>query len=260
MLYCPNFKGVLVAKNERGENMAIVPRCKSWYCSFCAQKNRERWGAVLLDFVNKNKGTGWCWGTLTAHEQSHESTGQYSLKNISRAWDRLMKRMKRKYGNFNYCRVYEKHASGAYHVHFIRSGQWDDLKKRKPVGKKPYNDSVWLRKTARSLGMGYMTHADNLTGDKTGVVVFYVLKYMTKMESADRESWGRVRRIQTSRGIKYMNLEKSEYEWTLKSGLYQHDIDLGGNLYYLLNEGRFLSLDDFNDDYVYPPDNDSEEK
>jgi len=218
--------------------------------------NRAKWAAVLIDYINNSK-TEWSWFTLTAHQNAHRTSdkGRYTLLNLQRAQDALMKRMRRNYGNFEYCRVYEKHKSGAYHLHAIRSGQFDDIvtrnrgKKDKGGVSREYNDSAWLRSTAKELGLGYMTHADNVPRGKAGVVAWYAVKYMTKFESTDFKG---VRRIQTSRGIKYN--QPSEYDWTIKSGLYLHDLKLGEQNYFLLNEGRELNLDDFDASHVWPPD------
>lgn len=257
MSYCPKFKGVLVSRNSDNKKIAVVASCKSWYCPRCAKQNRARWSAVLLDHINKSECKTWSWFTLTAHEKSHEASGEYSLKNIARMWDRLIKRMRRRYGKFEYCRVYERHQSGAYHLHCITGFHWDDLVDRNEnfPDREKMMDSPWLRSNARNLGVGYKTHADNIKSEKSGVVAFYVTKYMVKMDEKLKNSWGRVRRIQTSRGIKYNNLEKSEYVWSLKSGLYLNDVDLIHNeSYYLINEGRLLDLDDFEKHHVWPPD------
>lgn len=252
---CEKYKGALIGTHPNGKRVAAQVRCKSWYCPPCAAKNKERWTAVLLDYINSHHGGGWCWFTLTAHEKSHEESGEYSLYNLARSWDRLIKRMRRKFGKFEYCRIYEKHKSGAYHLHAIRSGEWGDLIKRNEGKDGEYSDSPWLRSNARNLGMGYMTHADNLESGKTALAIYYVIKYMICLEEQNRESWGRVRRIQTSRGIKYTSKhKKSEYVWEMKSGVYLKDLRLGHESIYLINEEKTLDLDYFDHNYVWPPD------
>lgn len=251
-LYCPNFLAALTTTNDKGQKIAVAGRCKQWSCKFCARKNREKWQAVLLDYINKSD-QDWCWFTLTSHRNAHKTSrrGVYSLLNIKNAWDRLTKRMRRKYGHFEYCRVYEKHKSGAFHLHCIRSGAWDDLTTRNRGKKSAYEDSKWLRKTAASLGMGYMTHADNIERKKRGVVVFYVAKYMVKLEGNGGDDWRGVRRIQTSRGIKYN--QPSENKWEFKSGLYERELLTDERTYYLVNEKRLLNWDDFDNDIAWPP-------
>lgn len=183
MDFCPNFSAVLLTETEDGQKLAVAGRCKMWDCEYCAKKNRAKWAAVLIDYVNKSE-TSWSWFTLTAHRNAHNSIdpAQYTLTNIKSAWDALMKRMKRKYGAFQYCRVYEKHKSGAFHVHAIRQYEFDDITTRNKGQENEYNDSDWLRKTATDLGLGYMTHADNIGRAKAGLVSWYVVKYMTKIE------------------------------------------------------------------------------
>lgn len=253
--FCPKMTGALIGTHSTGKRVATRVRCKSWYCPVCATQNKKQWTAVLLEYINTHLGTGWCWFTLTAHEDSHEETGEYSLLNLTRSWDRLIKRMKRKYGKFEYCRVYEEHKTGAYHLHAIRSGNWDDLIERNPGTDESYMDSPWLRKNARNLGQGYMTHADNLEAANSALAIYYVIKYMVKLNEQSKKGWGRVRRIQTSRGIKYKTASRSEYSWELKSGVYLRDLRFGRESIFLLNDGKTLDLDYFENEYVWPPDN-----
>lgn len=248
--YCPNYAAAFLTTTPDGKKLAVAGRCKQWTCAFCAEKNRAKWTAVLIDHVNKSKDS-WSWFTLTAHSSAHKSVNpaRYTLLNIRNAWDKLIKRMRRKYGKFEYCRVYEQHKSGAFHVHCIRQGVFDDIVVRNEGKENEYSDSVWLRSVAKELKLGYMTHADNIGRAKAGLVAFYVVKYMTKLESM--EDWHGVRRIQTSRGIKYNT--PSEYTWKIKSGLYLDDLNTSGDNWYLINEGRELNSDDFNETYVWPP-------
>lgn len=259
MTHCPNFTGVLSNIKDDGNHQVLVARCKSWYCQYCADLNRKRWMAVLLNHVFDSRvgGVNWSWFTLTANSNAHASEDtQASLRNISQSWGKLMKRLRRKYGKFEYCRVYEKHKSGHYHLHCMAGFWWDDLVARNKGKKSEYSDSRWLKATAKKLGMGYMTHAANIEGDKAGQVVSYVVKYMTKIEDCDRESWGRVRRIQTSRGIHYVT--PSADTWQMKSSLYLPDLAQSLTEHYeiiLLNEdSRILSFDDFLSSPYYPPD------
>jgi len=252
MRYCPHFKAALTTTTEDGQKIAVAGRCKQWSCPYCAKRNRDRWLAVLLDHINKSR-TSWSWFTLTAHRNAHRSNdnARYTLLNISRAWDRLIKRMRRKYGQFEYCRVYEHHKSGAYHLHAIRQYEWDDLTRRNVGKENEYSDSAWLRKTAANLGMGYMTHAENIGRAKAGVTAFYVVKYMTQLD--DKVAFSGVRRIQTSRGIKYGST--SEYTWDFKSGLYLDQLNLNSDdNFFLINEGRKLCTDDFETSHVWPSD------
>ena len=248
--YCPNFSAVLLTTTNEGINLAAAGRCKMWDCEFCAKKNSAKWAAVLIDFIRKS-GTSWSWFTLTARASAHKSVdpARYTLDNLKNAWDRLMKRMKRKFGKFEYCRVYEKHKSGAYHLHCIGQFHFDDIRTRNEGKPNAYKDSDWLRRQAVDLKLGYMTHADNIGRSKAGLVAWYVVKYMTKI---DKESFAGVRRIQTSRGIKYN--QQSDLVWKIKSGLYLEDLLLSDSDYYLINEGRTLSTDDFLTEYAWPPD------
>lgn len=252
---CKNFVGVLVAHTGE-KRLAAIARCKSWYCEECAKMNTKQWRAAITDYINKNPDKVWCFFTLTAHRNA--KTAEYSLKNIQRAWDRLIKRLKRKYGAFEYVRVYEKHQSGRYHLHAIASFHFGDIVRRNRGKKSEYTDSPTLRKIATNLGLGYMTSADDL--NIAFRAVSYATKYMTKQMQEDREEWGRVRRIQTSRGIKYKSEKASEYDWVLHSAIFLPDLQqsiLDGIPIILLNEdGRELTYDDFLNSNYYPTDGD----
>ena len=251
---CQNYTSALVSDNT-DKVLVIDARCKSWFCPECAKLNQKRWRAVLIDYINKHPDYVWCFFTLTAHEKAKDS--QYSLTNIRRAWDRLVKRLKRKYGKFQYVRVYEKHQSGRYHLHAIASFHFEDIVTRNRGKPTAYTDSPTLRKMARSLGLGYMTSADDLNAAIASVG--YVTKYMTKMFARDREAWGRIRRIQTSQDIHYTSPKsESEYQWKMVSAVFVKDF------YHYINQNKpvillshgsiELSTDHFLEYPYYPPD------
>jgi hypothetical protein len=253
---CKNFVGVLVSERETS-TLAAIARCKSWYCDECSVINRKRWRAVLYSYVNNHPDFTWCFFTLTAHKKAHNSVdpARYTLLNIQRAWDRLVKRMKRKFGRFEYVRAYEKHESGCYHLHAIATFHFDDITQRNEGTDDEYPDSNWLRENATNLGLGYMTSADNL---RVAIAsVGYVTKYMVKSLNRDRESWGRVRRIQTSRGIKYNEKNVTPGEaWELRPHLTLSDLDTAIKLcrpiILLSDGGKELSYDNFLLGDTYP--------
>lgn len=256
MNYCDNFNGVMISYDKsKNTTFLSVSRCKSWYCEYCAVKNKRRWRAVIIDAINRS-GKKWSWFTLTAKGNSHKApnSNKCTLDNLANNWDRFVKRLRRRYGSFSYVRVYEKHNSGNYHLHCLCSFWFDDIKTRRKGTDKEYNDSPELRKIATDCGYGYMTHADNIDGHG-GYVAGYITKYMTKMENEQREDFGRVRRIQTSRDIKYKSVN-TELEWRHMDAFYLDDMskELGlGHEVWNLNENRHMSFDDFESTNIYPP-------
>lgn len=252
---CPNFDVIFLSEiTADNERLISRGRCKMWTCEYCAEKNRIQWRAWLLAGVNAfPEGTLWSWFTLTAHSQKRKA--KRSLANIRIAWDTLLKRMKRKYGKFQYVRVFEKHIDGSYHVHCLANFHFDDLKIRKSKNGIRTSYSKWLSDNAAVLRLGYYTHADNVPGDKhAGYVVAYVTKYITKLSPEFDAELGRVRHIQTSLG--WLNAEfEADMTWTFRTGIYIDDI-ISADLFDItlrdINTAHKLSQDDFIDTYIYP--------
>lgn len=252
--YCPNFQSLLVGID--GEKLLIVrTRCKMWTCPHCATINQKMWRARIIQHISENNHLNWTWFTLTAHSKKR---GLASLASIRRAWDTLIKRMKRKYGKFQYCRVFERHLDGSYHLHAIASFHFNDIKERKSRSdgtKTKY--SVWLKKNASELKLGYYTHADDILTTHAGYIASYVTKYMTKLSDIAKEEYGRVRRIQVSQGwTKWQKDIGEKMVWQLEGGIFEQDLDNArrADVYYVdLNTGEKLSYDNFSEHIVYPP-------
>jgi len=252
MQYCPNFQMVLVAKTPQ-KIFVSRTRCKMWTCEYCASTNRSQWQARLIDHI-ENSDNDWSWFTLTAH--SKKRTSKASLENMRGSWDTLIKRAKRRYGKFAYCRVYEKHKSGAYHLHCIRSGHFGDIKTRTQRDGKKVLYSAWLSDTAKSLKLGYYTHASDLDrNDHGGYIASYVVKYLAKLSVETKSELGRVRHIQCSQNWPKLTEKSPELDWSLETGFYeldfwdaveakQHVVDI--------QTGERLTSDNFLDTYIYP--------
>jgi len=254
MLFCENFKAILIA-NDDDKKLITRTRCKMWSCDYCAEKNRSIWRAKIINGINV-RGGQWCWFTLTAHGKQRSPDA--SLKNLRNAWDKLIKRMKRKYGKFAYVRVYEEHKDGAYHCHAIGSFNFDDIAVRTSTDGETTTYSRWLAKTAKNLKIGYYTHAANIELDvnhHAGYVAAYVTKYIVKLSPQFRETLGRVRHIQTSQGWPKKQ-DENELEWMLKTGYYDADFanDMRDGIRVIDTQtGEIITSDNFIDNYVYPP-------
>jgi len=256
MEYCPNLKMIAIADTPRNGQRAFVRlRCKMWTCEYCAAINRIQWRAKLIHHIHATQGD-WSWFTLTAHRYARGE--QKSLNNLRGAWDSLMKRMKRKYGNFSYARIYEKHQDGSYHIHAISSFAFQDILWRTDsiTGDKT-SYSRGLKKIAEQLSLGYYTHAANIeTGElHSGYVASYITKYIVKLTPEIKSEFGRVRHIQTSQNWIVKEF-KTEDSWQLSHGIYYDDI-IGAmdDKYALLDvqKDHIVTLDDLETSYIYPP-------
>jgi len=251
-LFCENFKALLTTVND-GERWLVRARCKQWTCAYCARVNAKVWQARIIKHVN-NHDLQWSWFTLTAH--SKKQTPETSLKNLRSAWEALVKRIKRKFKQVekvHYVRVYERHKSGAYHLHCIISVHFDDIRIRTSKKGKKTSYSAWLAKAAKDLKIGYYTHAANFDGHHAGYIAGYVAKYMTKQTPEDSR---RVRMIQASQGWTNEKLA-SDYNWRVWNNytVYDLKLDLANCVDVIdLSTGNQLSYDDFLQSDYYPPD------
>lgn len=258
MKYCANFNAILTAKTDSNERLITRTRCKMWSCSYCADVNRKIWQAKIITGINLLGGQ-WSWFTLTAHSKKRGAVA--SLANLRGAMDRLLKRMKRRFGNFAYVRVYETHADGSYHCHAICNFAFDDLKTRKSRNSdKTVTYSVWLAETAKNLKIGYYTHAGNIDLDENhhaGYVASYITKYIVKLTPAAIAELGRVRHIQKSQNWPKKALAGDDLDWLLKSGYYYEDFYVDITTQTVVRDiqtGHVITSDDFLDDAVYPTD------
>lgn len=277
--YCPNYSALAVKQTTDKDIPFVRLRCGMWTCEYCAEKNRQIWRARLINHIVHNlEKKQWSWFTLTAHSKKR---GAYrSIANLRQAWDKLIKRMKRKYGDFDYVRIFEKHQDGSYHIHCIASIHFDDIKYRvtsrgKNKGKEVAY-SVWLKATAIELKTGMYTHAENFAdmliaiekgarleeetttqtqARKAGLIASYITKYITKITPELKEELGRVRHIQTSQ--KWTRPERESQDiWKFAFGIYYKDVKQAydnDQRYVEAGTKRQVTFDDFIEAYIYPP-------
>lgn len=268
---CPNFKGLLLSeKTKSGDRLLVRARCKQWSCPVCAVQNMRIWRAFLWRKITMDIGAyGWHFVTLTAHENTQNHALErvraiLSLKNVREGIARLLKRLRRTFKDFAYVRVFEKHKSGAFHVHMIvRWGKvsyiWRTKKRGKwsfyPDENKPGSGRYWsiktyIKNTARECGLGFMCDVQKIEDSTAGKVVSYVVKYMTKSALSDAEFKG-VRRIQCSRHFGTNDPVEDGLKWIPRAALHPHDLLIAPIKD--INAERYVTLDDFEDTDYYPP-------
>lgn len=286
--FCPNYHALAVKQEYENQDIPFVRlRCGMWTCEYCAEKNRQIWRARLIHHIMQNLNREWAWFTLTAHSKARGAFR--SIANLRQAWDKLMKRMKRKYGDFSYVRIFEKHLDGSYHIHCIASIYFDDIyyrvtRKGKKAGV-PVPYSMWLKYNAIDLSTGMYTHAENFSSKFTdiasfqsvaklndnltplerenaikalqaGLVASYITKYITKISPEFKDEVGRVRHIQTSQD--WIRPEKTGSDvWKFKFGIYLSDVAKAEietqQRYVEIGTQHIVTYDDFINAYIYPP-------
>lgn len=173
----------LTAINADSRQVLIYkPRCGSWGCPACAQRNRALWVARAYHGAQKlHEEGGLFLGFLTL--TSHEKLGpQASLDVWPHAWKKLHMRVKREAEAFHYLLVPEQHKDGRLHVHAVETAN---------LG------SRWWKDNARACGLGFM--AEETEARSAAGVASYAGKYLTK--SVGYQEWpAGFRRIRVSRG------------------------------------------------------------
>lgn len=187
---------------------------------------------------------------------------ELSLAFIRKNWDKLMKRLKRAYGDFSYIRVLEQHQSGVLHIHLLMSIHHTDLHTGVSKNGQKYSYSSMLKGIAVDVGFGFITNTQNIVDDSgtqanAGLVVSYITKYMTKQsDSFDQAVRGkRVRRVLTSRDIGSPKVQESSDEWWLREGIYLMEVlidESQGRFWVDLNTGEIINGDSFQDSDIYP--------
>jgi len=256
-MFCGKLKRVAVKKDVTGSILRLVHiRCKQWSCDYCAEKNKKVWRAHLLDTLNHEplKSNQWCFITLTAHE--YAQTPELSVKNLKEAWNKLYHRIRYHWRSqaVEYAMLYEPHASGSLHIHAIINltvagenvlkTKWRKIGQGREYYKIWQHDALttWLKDNMRECGAGYIAHGVKINNPNPGLVVAYIVKYMSKQNTG----WGGYpkyfHRIAVTRGIGSPKHAKKEKGWSQRHAVhvteiakYRHMVDL--------NTGEIITSD-----------------
>lgn len=252
-----------IAYTVIGHKEALVTRlrCKRWSCEACSEKNARAWQYWLIKRIPEVSDEWWL-VTLTAHEDERTHVG--SLKNIRERVDKLIKRVKRVFGeNIEYVRVYEKHPSSeACHVHFIMCGlspyvihgysaklrpmSIATLSRKGHAG--TWSVKTWFKKTCGDIGMGYIADVRRFEGPIERAA-FYVTKYLTKDMQAIHVAY--LRHVQVTKGIGSPQFEKN-YEWTPASYITARTFDEPNTRITDIDNGRVIDNNYWEHTGYYP--------
>lgn len=239
-------------------------RCKQWGCDYCTQVNKKMW-QVHLKKKLPQLGTSWSMVTVTARSKAHRFGT--TLEAIIANWDKLMKRLKRIWGNFEYVRVYERHKSKEFHAHMLVSffpEDGNELTKYKLIkGKKRYRGTAHkqLKYASFEVGLGFIVDFSPIRHDgiedtlhRVNRTVAYITKYMTK-DLQDMPHG--TRRVQTSRKIGSVKQESNNDDvWIPRHFIYEKDIEDLGKIEDVSRK-HLVTFDDFHDRETYPQDNEN---
>ena len=259
---CPRFHNVattVIDKSGNKTRLLIRLGCKQWQCPVCYKRNRDLWRHHLMKKISELGGS-WSFWTITMPKWIHKASNEekrakLSLIRIRDNWDKFMKFMKRKYGKFEYVRVFETHESGALHMHFLASFHIpdDDYRTAHKGTKEEYSYSASMKDVIKvNYNFGEMHACLNLPDNDFAKTVGYVTKYMTKEDDFVAKYLGRmrVRRIQTSRKIGAVPKNNSVYEWSIVHGVSKYE---NAEIQtFDLNRSKVLKSEDFEGGSWYP--------
>lgn len=157
-------RGVLGVDYETDTAIFLDTQCRCYDCPQCSYTIRRLHQARIIYGTKEYQqwaNCRWSFVTLTSHERSQ--TFESSLALFQVALPKWRKRMKRRYGNYDYVLIFEQHKSGALHAHMLIN---------RPVSKK------WVRRHARSVGLGYIADVQHLHA--AAAAGKYCSKYISK--------------------------------------------------------------------------------
>lgn len=223
MSVCKNYMKIAYTVTGPKEALLTRLRCKQWSCDYCAEKNAKMWQYWLIKRLPEVS-QEWWFMTLTAPRDKR--TTHESFKALRDNIDRLIKRMRRVFGEgIEYARVFEKHTtSEAIHVHFIICGlapyvvpgcsaklqemYLGVLNRTSHRG--VWSLKTWIKKTCKAVGMGEIADIQRFIGP-VALAAYYVSKYLTKAQQQLNVAY--LRHVQVTEGIGKPEFDK-HYEWT----------------------------------------------
>lgn len=252
-MYCPRYKAVLLGVMSDGALLSRA-RCKMWDCEYCAEINKRIWQARILKHIH-SEDTPENWSFITITSSSKKRTPLATLTNLTGGWTKLIQRIRRKFGNPHYVRIFQPHKDKAIHMHALISVHWDDIKSAKTPQGREYNYSVWLRRACRETGLGWAGSAENIKAGAAGAAA-YATRYMTREVAEIAKIKPKTRVIQASQDFADTKLKKTG-NWSLIDKLTYHEFRLIINQSQTLTDlatGKQVTSDDYLELDYYPPD------
>lgn len=179
---------------ERKRVVVIRTACKLWSCEHCSAKKSKYWIAKVVNGCNRIGGK-WYFSTLTA--RGDRRTANASLSDLRKGFFKIRKRIIRKFGKFEYVRIFEKHKNGVFHLHLIMNAPIPTKLIPAKNNKKEHYYCKYLKDVSVACGLGFQ--ADYQPLQSVAGAAYYVAKYLTKSIGDNSGGWPKsVHRIRTS--------------------------------------------------------------
>ena len=183
------------ADNETKTVYFIRPDCKSWGCSFCAERRRRLWVFLATYGGDHLLGSGreLSFVTLTSHRNIREL--DLAIKIWRRAWPKLSARWRRATPGVQYIYTAEHLRKSHFHVHLVTTATLP---------------TRWYKDNAAETGLGYQAKAVSI--EQAAECGLYMGKYLGKAIAV--MGWPKYwRRVNTSRAWPKPEPETTPYDW-----------------------------------------------
>lgn len=203
--------GAVLGIDPKTKTGILIPlTCKSWLCDSCRKVKIRNWIKVA------QAGRPERMITLTCDPKLHVNP-YTALRTMAKAFTKLAERIRKKFGEFEYIKVWELHKTGWPHLHLMQRGSFIPQR--------------WLSSQWSRLKIGKIVDIRKVTNQKTTAT--YMTKYMGKSVADLASLWSGVRVISKSNGWVIPEVQakiqeqREEYVWRMiKADYWQIASDL----------------------------------
>lgn len=222
---CPD--GVFLKKT-----MTLLVRCGRWDCPVCGPRKAKKLmrralnGQIAVEGVENGFRDQYNFKLLTltygGSEKRRGATPKEAAKEMSKAFDKLIKAMRQEFGHFLYLKVFEAHKEGGWpHLHVLLVG-----KNIAPTEVRTYIEKLWRYK----YHFGFIKL--NSKPDTRTKAISYTLKYLFK----DPHVFEGVHLFSSSRNALEQALQKIKRLWEQAELISAHNWKDASKFYDLLQE------------------------
>jgi hypothetical protein len=173
--YC--MQSSIVGQTPDRTQVVIIPLpCKSWDCDYCGPRKRAAWIAKL------ERGAPQRELTLTCPVARFPDAVQ-AAKAMKHAWSKLVPRIRKLFGSFEYALVWELTKRGVPHCHILTRGK--------------YIPQKWISRQWDLLGIGPVVYIRSLKGNTRAAA--HSCKYLAKSNGQTAKKLAPLRIVQLSR-------------------------------------------------------------
>ncbi len=164
---------------DHATRLEVIPLfCHSWGCPRCGLRKGREW----IKRISAQKIERFI--TLTC-QTTRFANPQVAAAEMKAAFAVIVRRIRRKFGKFEYGGFWELHKSGYPHLHILSVGS--------------YIPQKWLSLQWKSLGIGFIVHISQVKSARQ--CARYVAKYLVKGARRTWEAFPNMRLVQVSAGF-----------------------------------------------------------